>query len=156
MNPQAVSSTRFETELGPQRHLRNSLLLCSASATLAGVLLIATLPLLPQIEALFGLLWLWRGALEFRHQRCGMRRLERIRLNPGSLQALAGSGEPQALELLPGSVVLSRIAWLRLRFEDGLEYGELLSGDARSEEDWRRLQLIWRQQGPVFGRSRGS
>lgn len=156
MNRRAGSSTGFVAELVPKCRVRKLLLLWSASATAAGLVMIAALPLLPQLEALFGLLWLWRGILRYRHQQLGMRRLERLRLRPGSLEGLSPGGESQPLELLSGSVVLSRIAWLRLRFPHGPGFGELLTMDARAKDDWRRFQLIWRQQGPVFGRPLGS
>ncbi len=49
--------------------------------------------------------------------------------------------------LQPGSVIYRRFAWLRARGEDGQLYVELLSGDARASQQWRRLQVIWRHIG---------
>jgi hypothetical protein len=51
---------------------------------------------------------------------------------------------------------MSRVAWLRLEFDDGLRYGELLTGNPRRDEQWRRLQLIWRQPAAAFGGPEGS
>ncbi|MEX2122528.1 MAG: hypothetical protein WD795_01455 [Woeseia sp.] len=152
-----MSSAGFETELAPRRPLRRFVVALSAGATLAGAFLILDLPLLPGPKAAFAALWLCAGLLEFRAQCRGMCRISRIRVDSeGRLRGQTPEGEVEPLQLLTGSVVLRRVAWLRLRFADGAEYGELLTGNARLDEQWRRLQLIWRQRASVFGGPRGS
>lgn len=102
-------------------------------------------------------LWLVRCLLELRSQVRGASRIDRIRICPtGSLEGLSGRGTVEPLTLLSGSVVLSRVAWLRLRLNDGLQYGELLTGNPRRDEQWRRLQLNWRQRAAAFGAPGGS
>jgi len=48
-------------------------------------------------------------------------------------------------------VLLRKVGWIRLSFElptgRKLILGELLRGDGRRGEDWRRLQVIWRHIG---------
>lgn len=151
-----MSSARFEAELIPDKRVRRALACFACAATLAGGLLIAIMPLALPVRVLFGALWLASGTLELRAMVLGMARLDGIRISAdGQACGLSGGGvEP--LELLPGSVVLARVAWLRIRFADGLRYGELLMGNPRRCRDWRCLQLAWRQQPFVFGRPEGS
>lgn len=142
-----MSSNGFEVVLDPASSLRKGLLAFSATATLAGIALIGNLPLRPVLKALFVLLWVFHGLLEMVSQLRGMSRTRRLRISArGTLEALSPEGETWSLALLPGSLVLYRVAWLRFRFEDGLKYGELLSASGRKDDSWRRLRLIWRQQ----------
>jgi hypothetical protein len=48
------------------------------------------------------------------------------------------------------------VAWLRVRFVDGSEYGELFHGDPAIDLEWQRLQLIWRHRRTAFGHQEGS
>jgi hypothetical protein len=50
-------------------------------------------------------------------------------------------------ELLSGSIVHRRFAWIRVRSNCGLLITEFLRGDARASPEWRRLQVIWRHIG---------
>jgi hypothetical protein len=150
-----VSSNEFEAVLEPVAVLRRGLLAFSACATFIGIVLIASIPLRPSLKILFALLWLWRGLLEMVSLVRGMSRTRRLCISStGAAAARSPGGERQSLEVLAGSVVLSRAAWLRLRFDDGLQYGELLATSDRRDDHWRRLMLIWRQQ--AFGGPRGS
>lgn len=152
-----MSSRGFEAVLVPSGRLRKLLLVASAAAGLAGTLLVLGLPVRPDLKALMTCLWLGRCLVEFRSQLRGGSRIDRIRICPsGRLQGLNGNGDIESLTLLSGSVVYSRVAWLRLEFEDGLQCGELLAGNPRRDEQWRRLQLIWRQHAAVFGGPGGS
>jgi hypothetical protein len=62
----------------------------------------------------------------------------------GLVEVATASGHWRPAQLMPGSIVLRRLAWLRVRQDCGLEHAELLIGSARENEDWRRLQVIWR------------
>jgi hypothetical protein len=123
---------------------------------LAGGLLITVMPLALTVRILFAALWLGSGLLELRSMALGMARLEAIRIAPDGRVCGLSEGGIEPLELLPGSVVLARVAWLRIRFADGLRYGELLTGNPRRCRNWRCLQLVWRQRSSVFGRPEGS
>lgn len=141
--------------LDPAIPLRRGLLGFSACTTFIGIALIGSMPLRPALKIPFGLLWLLRGVLEMVSLVRGMARTKRLRLNAlGAIEALSPEGETLPVELLAGSLVLSRVGWFRLRFEDGLKYGELLTASGRRDDGWRTLKLIWRHQ--VFGRPRGS
>ncbi|HLU07825.1 MAG TPA: hypothetical protein VKZ91_14800 [Woeseiaceae bacterium] len=150
-----MSSNGFEAVLEPVAAHRRGLLVFSACATLIGIALIGDMPLRPSLKALFALLWMWRGLLELASLFRGMSRTRRLRIrSTGAAEALSNGGRVRPLELLAGSVILSRVAWLRLRFDDGLQYGELVFTSGRRNDDWRRLMLIWRQR--AFGGPRGS
>jgi len=78
-------------------------------------------------------------------------RVVRIRLNNfGAFKVISAQGETEAVDLMPGSIVSARLAWLRLRFADGQIYGELLAGNAVKDREWHRFQLIWHQCKPLI------
>lgn len=151
-----MSSAGFETEIIPGKLIRSGVLSAACAATSTGAILILSLPIVPQLKTLFCLLWLLAGVAELRAFALGMSRLDRIRMrSDGSAVGIGRGASEHALELLPGSVVLDRIAWLRLRFVDGLRYGELVTGRPCESQQWRRLLVIWRHQA-AFGRTPGS
>ncbi len=151
-----MSSARFEAELIPDERLRRALAGFAWAAMLTGGLLIALLPVVLPVRLVLAASWFTAGLLEVRAMALGMARVERIRITfDGRVSGLA-EGAVEPLQVLPGSVVLARLAWLRIRFADGLSYGELLAGDPRTSPAWRRLQLVWRQRSSVFGRPEGS
>lgn len=152
-----MSSRGFEAVLVLPSHLRKALLAISGAAGLLGTLLVLGLPLRPDLKLAMVGLWLGRWLFEFRSQLRGGSRIDRIRIcSTGALEGLTRHGAVESLTLLSGSMILSRVAWFRLEFEDGLRYGELIAGNPRRDEHWRRLQLIWRQRGAAFGGSGGS
>jgi hypothetical protein len=113
------------------------------------------MPLLPHFKLAFACLWVCSGLLEIGGQLKGTARVCRICMDSdGGLRSRSRDGGSEPLQLLSGSVVLARVAWLRVRFGDGLKYGELLTGNARTSRDWHCLQLIWRQRASIFGRPR--
>ena len=68
----------------------------------------------------------------------------------GAISILAGDGREIPARLVPGTVVLQQLAWLRIRTDSGLAYAEPLAGKSTENEAWRRLQVIWRHLG-AFG-----
>lgn len=87
----------------------------------------------------------------------GSARLDALRLDAaGNAVGFGPAGGPEPLCLLSGSMVLKRLAWLRLRFADGSTHGELFAGEPGSDPAWHRLQLIWRLNRRAFGRPEGS
>ena len=146
-----MSSTVYEAELAPDDRLRAGLLAFACGAALTGLLLVLLLPVTAPFKAALGLCWLLAAVAELAALRRGMRRIYRIRIrSDGSVLAVGRTGTLQRMALLPGSVVLDQLAWLRLRFADGLRGGELLAGHAAENEQWRRFLVIWRQR-RVFG-----
>lgn len=143
-----MSSNSYWSCLKPDPELR-LVVDVAAQLLIAGALaLILTLSVgvLPRFAAAVGCLAL--GRHELRRLRRGFRHCREIRLaNDGSALLLDGDGSWVAASLRPGSLVLPRLAWLRLRTVRGLQVTELIYGDSRTGQDWRRLQVIWRHFG---------
>jgi hypothetical protein len=152
-----MSSARFETVLTPEPRLRQCVLLFGWLAMLTGLVLILLMPLAPVWRILCAFAWIGESLRELRGLTCGAKRLRLIRLDAdGNIAGLRPDGRFEALTLLSGSVLLSRLGWLRVRFPDGSRYGELLRGDPAKDLEWQRLQLIWRHSRAAFGRQEGS
>ncbi|MDX1404276.1 MAG: hypothetical protein R3192_07060 [Woeseiaceae bacterium] len=126
-------------------------------AASAGAVILLRLPIASYLKPGLALLWLLECARELWALRRGGRRLCELRLAAGGeVSGISPRGDVLPLELLPGSMLLRRLGWLRLRFADGLTHGELFTGDARQDPEWHRLQLIWRQRAAAFGRQQRS
>ena len=152
-----MSSAAFETVLTPEPRLRQCLLLFGWLAMMTGIVLIVLMPLAPSWRILFAFAWVGESLRELRGLVRGARRLRRIRLDAdGNIAGLGPDGRFEALTLLSGSVLMSRVGWFRVRFPDGSRYGELLRGDPARDLEWQRLQLIWRHGRRAFGRQDGS
>jgi hypothetical protein len=131
--------------------------MCLLLALPLGIALLLSLPAALWLRCLFCGAWLANSVREYRDLRDGAARVRRIALD--ALDNIAGitpGGQREPLELLHGSVVLSRLAWLRVRFPDGRHYVECLHGDPAADLEWQRLQLIWRLRRTVFGAQDGS
>jgi hypothetical protein len=152
-----MSLARFETVLTPEPQLRRCLLLFAWLALLSGLLLILLMPLAPLWRLLLAAAWASESVRELRALSRGAARLQHLRLDAdGDIEGLGPAGSVEVLSLLPGSIVLSRIGWLRVRFPDGNRHAELLRGDPARDLEWQRLQLIWRHRRMAFGRQDGS
>jgi hypothetical protein len=127
-------------------------LLFSGVALLTGIVLILNMPLAPQWRFLLVVAWVGESCREIRTLVRGAARLRCIRLDAeGNVSGQKPDGRYEVLTLLTGSIVLSRVGWLRLGFPDGERYGELLCGDPARDLEWQRLQLIWRHNRTAFG-----
>ena len=62
----------------------------------------------------------------------------------GSVEFSNRDGSRSVGRLAPGTVLLPRLAWLRLRGPNRAIWGELVAGDSRTDEQWRRFQVICR------------
>lgn len=153
MPPLPVSSPRFEAVLTPDLRLRQCVLLCGGAALVIGLVLILLMPLAPLWRLLLAVAWVGESCRELRSLVQGAARLTRIRLDAdGNVSGRKPDGQYEVLTLLTGSIVLSRVGWLRLGFQGGRRYGELLCGDPARDLQWQRLQLIWRHNRAAFGR----
>ena len=115
------------------------------------------MPVAPLWRLLLTLAWLGESLRELRGLVRGAARLRRIRLAAdGEITGHGPGGHTEALTLLSGSVILSHLGWLRVRFADGSHYAELIRGDPAEDLEWQRLQLIWRHGRAAFGRQDGS
>jgi hypothetical protein len=143
-----MSSTPFSIELTPELRLRRIVLASGAALGGAGVLVMMTLPVAAHWRWLGASLWGLVGLREILIIASGYRRYRRIRIDSsGALELLRTQGGWMSAELLAGSVVLQNLAWLRFRLPGGLPCAELLQGNMRENESWRRFQLIWRHLG---------
>lgn len=147
-----ISSARFEAVLTPDPRLRQCVLLFAAVAMLTGIGLILCMPLATRWRFLLVVAWVGESCREFRALVRGAARVRRIRVDAeGNVSGQKPDGRNEVLTLLTGSIVLSRVGWLRVRFPDGGRYGELVSGDPARDIEWQRLQLIWRHNRTAFG-----
>jgi len=148
-------SREFATEIDPDEWVRRGVLGFSVIAIVTGAATICLMPIGAPLRAALLLAWLWYGRHDIRRQLIGYRRVSRLHIDAlGMVRATDPAGNPVILELESGSLVLQRMAWLRLRFPDGEIYGELLIGDPTRCARWHALQLIWEQQRHAFGRAR--
>ncbi len=92
--------------------------------------------------------WGYAGVRQIRQFLSAYRKCTTILIAADGYAALIGyGGTIRRARLLPGSLVLRRIAWLRLGPDSGPAYGELLVGDPGRSNCWRQLQVLWRHLG---------
>lgn len=124
--------------------MRRAVLLSGLGLHAAGIGIIMTAALPCVLTLAAAAAWLMLGAREIVHLRRGFCRCRRLRLMAdGRLLLLDERGHWRTAALLPGSVVLRRLAWIRFQTEQGSRGAELLRGHCRAVHDWRRLQVIW-------------
>ncbi len=153
MHNSPKSSTLSATDLQPDWLLRLLLLIVAAILHLAGFVLLLMTPLPGGIFVLLTLAWAWLCLRDWRDQFRAYGRVAAIRIcSDGGIETVDIHGKTETVRLLAGSLILPRIAWLRLEFANGRHFGELLSGDARRCARWHWLQLASRQHGARFGR----
>ena len=122
----------------------------------AGLWLVAGMPFPPALKLLlavaFGADLTWQ-VLRLSRQGRG---LVAMRIDAaGTLQGFGPGGHAFALQLLDGSVIGRRIAWLRLRFPDGRRHAELLLARNADAAEWHRFRLVTRLAGRRFGHPDG-
>ena len=139
-----MSLAVFKTELLPSPGLRKIVLIGGVVALLAGAVIILYLPVPLVLRCTVCMLWFVDCGRELMALARGAARISALQLDAnGDIFAIGPNGRSEYLVLLSGSVVLSRLAWLRLRFADGSTYAELMTGDPLRDRHWQRLQLIW-------------
>ena len=143
-----MSSNTYSACLYPEPLLRVAVLAAGMAAGLAGVAVVSFLPLNAALRwaaaagwLAYSLLELWRLARAYRIVTSLAVAADR------SVELGLRDGNRLAARLEPGSLILPRLAWLRLETGCGLKYGELLRGNSRKNKDWRRLQVIRRHVG---------
>ena len=143
-----MSSTTFSAELHPDPHLRRLVLGSGLILGAVGLPLIASLGVGLHVRSILAVVWLTTFAWQWRRFRLAYGRNGILRVDAdGGVRCRRCPGSWEPLRLLPGSVVTSGWAWLRLGDTDGPDYAELLRGDMRQSHDWRRFQVIWRHVG---------
>ena len=124
------------------------MIIAGVAATVFGFLMILALPVAPLWRVFGAVLWLLASSREMLVIAKGHKRCQHIRIeHNGDMQITAPDGCCSPATLRAGSVVLSRIAWLRFESQNGQQFAELMRGKCRKNKDWRRLQVIWRHLG---------
>jgi len=114
----------------------------------AGLALILVLDIDVVLRVAGCLVWVLAGRFELRRLEQGFDACKAIRIDSSGEAMILNSEENwMPATLLTGSVLLRRLAWIRLQDQSGQIFLELISGDARQSQDWRRLQVIWRHIG---------
>ncbi len=120
--------------------------------TILGLVTILTMQAGPILQLPGCVLWLLFSGRELVVIASGYRRIRRIRFfSNGDIELGSYNGDWQSARLVNGSVVLDGFAWLRIEDCDGRRSVELLRGTSRKNEEWRRLQVIWRHLGATVG-----
>lgn len=150
MNPPIPNSPRssatFEATLHKDEQLRRLVMLSGASLLVGGAALILFLPFTTPARFLLLLLWLGDSLRELWRQQRGFARVGRLSLSAdGEIRADGPGAAQEAVTLSSGSVVFGRAAWLRLRFADGLCYGEPVADRAGRQPGWAHFRLVWQQ-----------
>ena len=143
-----MSSSTFSTELRPEPRLRWLVVLSGVGMLLLGLVVISSMSAGVAVRVPGALAWLGVGGYQLhRLVRC-YQLCRRIRINEdGSAEIATAGGAWRVAELQTGSVVLQRIAWLRIDAGGRRKFAELFVGNCRENESWRRLQIIWRHLG---------
>lgn len=143
-----MSSSAYSAEISPDPGLRLVVIVTALILSAVGAIVVATLPIQVWARVLGAVCWLALGGRELCKMRRGQALCRRIRINAeAELSLLDPDGNWQGGRLLPGSVVLRSIAWIRVAGADGQRFAELVRGGCRDSRDWRRLQVIWRHIG---------
>lgn len=143
-----MSSNVFSAELPLEPALQRIVIVSGASMGLCGQLMVWLMPIAAQWRLLACVACLAVVAFELYRMAQAWRCYSCARLNhDGTAELRNADGHWQPAELLPGCLLLRRIAWMRLRTRDGASVTALFRGHCRHTADWRRLQVIWRHIG---------
>ena len=143
-----MSSSTYSADLCPDPGLRRIVLLSGAGACAIGVSLILAMPLHPVVLIAGSGSWLAFCARELNVMRRDHAFCRRLRMSAGGEMSLLDPlGNWHSAGLLPGSVLLRRLGWIRLETGKGHRFAEPVRGSCRESDDWRRLQVIWRHIG---------
>lgn len=143
-----AASTSYSAEIRPDPRLRRVVLATGALLFLAGLALVPFVAVSPALQAVLAVAWVGLCGREWWLLRRAYASAGVLRIAAGGRverQRCDGTWEPA--RLCAGSVVLPRIAWLRIVARSGLTYAELVRPKRDGSEDWRRLQVIWRHIG---------
>ena len=139
-----MSSNGFSVFLRADPGLRRLVLVSGALLLVAGVVAIAVTPVSATVRVLIAVPWAVWGVVELILLNGHWRTYAAIRVWPDGRAALLNAGGDWCpATILPGSVLLSRCAWIRVRPEGGKAFAEPLRGARRKCHDWRRLHVLW-------------
>jgi len=113
----------------------------------AGLVLISCLPPAVIGRPLLGTGWSLAVLCQVLDFRSGFARCRRLRFLADGTVMIETPGGWQSAGMLPGSLLLRRAGWVRLRLPGQPAWAEPLRGHCRRSPGWRRLQVIWRHVG---------
>lgn len=143
-----MSSNSYSACLTPDPWLRLVVSTSGRCLIAAGLVVILVLAADVAPKAAGCLVWLLIGRFELQRLEQGFDACKAIRIDSSGEAMILGDDENWVpARLLSGSVLLRKLAWMRLQDQSGRIYLELISGDARQSQNWRRLQVIWRHIG---------
>ena len=143
-----MSSNSYSASLTPDPWLRIVVLTSGRLLIAAGLALLLTLAIDVVLRAAGCLVWVVIGRFELRRLTQGFEACRVIRIDSsGEITILDSDDNWVPARLLTGSVLLRKLGWMRLQDQSGQIILELIRGDARQSQDWRRLQVIWRHIG---------
>ena len=128
--------------------LRRVVLLSGLAAAIIGFVMIWTVTLSVSLRLGTSLIWLLLCARELHLLRRAYSLYRGLRIDSsGEVRLETEDGDFCTASILPGSVLLSQYGWLRFELPGGLKFAELLRADGAGDQQWRRLQVIWRHLG---------
>ena len=143
-----AASTSYSAEIRPDRGLRRAVLATGALLFLAGLALLPFVAVVPALKAALALGWAGLCGREWWALRRAYASGGLLRVAPGGqIERQRHDGTWETARLCAGSVVLPRVAWLRIAPGAGPRYAELVRPETDRSENWRRLQVIWRHIG---------
>jgi hypothetical protein len=115
-----------------------------------GLLIHAGVPVAARILLVVG--WIGHCVWQMRRQALGHAAVVAIRLSADGLVTLIGpGGHWQRARLITGTIILDRVAWLRLARPGHGSHGELCRASRVGAANWHRFRLISAQAGPGLG-----
>ena len=139
-----MSSSTYSAAIAADDRLRGLVMLVGLACALLGAAMIAWLPTSVTSRALGSIGWFfWSGRELLTYWRV-YGRWSGLRVAADGTIDVQGGGRHVAARVLPGSVVLANVAWLRIQADNGDQWGELMAGNHRESEEWRRFQVIFR------------
>ena len=139
-----MSSSTYSAAIAADDRLRGLVMLVGLACALLGAAMIAWLPTSVTSRVLGSIGWFfWSGRELLTYWRV-YGRWSGLRVAADGTIDVQGGGRHVAARVLPGSVVLPHVAWLRIQADNGDQWGELMAGNHRESEEWRRFQVIFR------------
>lgn len=143
-----MSSAEYSASIKPDHRLRYLVLGSGALLAAIGVPVILLMPLAAHWRVLLLAAWLLMLAAELALTWRAYRDSRGYRLYcDGSIDIMRPDRGRRAAVYAAGSVIGTRLAWLRVRATDGTSWGELIAGNPRKNKEWRRFQVICRLVG---------
>ena len=143
-----MSSNAYSAVIHPDAALRRLVLGVGVGLAVGGLVLITMLPVGAALRAATALLWCVATSRELFVLYRAWQDCRAMRFTAdGDVTVLGTDGEWRTGELVPGSILLPRVGWIRLRVARGPRFAELLRGERRRDVNWRRLHVIWRHFG---------